>query len=169
MNRMNAPQTFREIPFDHTVKFKLTGNAGTRLQQVINISSEGPFIATHMSFGVVMRDYQNVKDGSIILNSPDPRRVELEEIKLLTEAAEHFLFFYTLVDSGTGRELQNDKLFQIATIGKGDGERPYRAFSQPMMFIPRSTVRVEIEEIIGSNLYKEAELWFVLQGYKILA
>ncbi|WP_139489362.1 hypothetical protein [Brevibacillus dissolubilis] len=177
MNRFREPtrgtgaQMSREIPFDHIVKFNLTGKPGTRVQQVINISTEGPFVATHMSFGLVLKAYatlwQDLESGvdSHIVTPEE----EIKQIKMLSEAAENFLFFYTLVDSGTGRELQSDKLLQIATIGRGDGLRPFREFPQPMLFLPRSTVRIEVEEIIQANLYKEAELWFVLQGYKILA
>ena len=164
-------QISREIPYDHIVKFILSGTPGNRLQQVINISMEGPFIATHMSFGIVLKSHLTIRDDIKDRYSSSPEQWPMEEIKWikeLREAAENFLFFYTLVDSGTGRELQSDKLLQLATIGRGDGLRPFREFSQPMFFQPRSTVRIEVEEIMQASIYKEAELWFVLQGYKIL-
>ncbi|WP_074593804.1 hypothetical protein [Bacillus cereus] len=171
-------QTSREIPYDHIVKFTLSGDPGNRIQQVINISMEGPFVATHMSFGLVLKGYRTIRedatngeDNPLKTWEQEKLRTWKKEINLINElraAAEQFLFFYTLVDSATGRELQSDKLLQLATIGRGDGVRPFREFPQPMLFQPRSTVRIEVEEIMQASLYKEAELWFVLQGYKIL-
>ncbi|HDR7429959.1 hypothetical protein [Bacillus sp. TE8-1] len=181
MNRFKdlnrGAQTSKEIPFDHIVKFKLCGEAGNRIQRVINISSEGPFIATHMSFGLILKGYgtieKDIDQTRLAAGESNPIKEyqwmgEVQRIKSLREAAEDFLFYYSLVDSATGRELQSDKLLQLATIGRGDGVRPFRELPQHMLFQQCSTVRVEVEEIIQASIYKEAELCFVLQGYKIL-
>jgi hypothetical protein len=78
-------------------------------------------------------------------------------------------FKYSIVDSGTGRELQNQAIHNIAGLGESSGNRPFRPLAKPMLFMPRSTIRIEVEEISeGSFLYKEAELYIVLHGYKIL-
>ena len=77
-------------------------------------------------------------------------------------------FKYSIVDSGTGRELQNQPIYNIAGLGKADGDRPFRPFPKPMTFLPRSTIRIEIEEISEGPLYKDAELQIVLHGYKML-
>jgi hypothetical protein len=77
-------------------------------------------------------------------------------------------FKYSVVDSGTGRELQNQPIHNIAGLGKADGDRPFRPFPKPMTFLPRSTIRIEIEEISEGPLYKDAELQIVLHGYKML-
>jgi hypothetical protein len=37
-----------------------------------------------------------------------------------------------------------------------------------MLFMPRSTVRIEVEEITNDNTTVGAELFIVLHGYKIL-
>jgi hypothetical protein len=37
-----------------------------------------------------------------------------------------------------------------------------------MVFMPRSTIRIEIEEISQGPLYAGAELYIVLHGYKML-
>ena len=37
-----------------------------------------------------------------------------------------------------------------------------------MLFLPRSTIRIEIEEISVGPIYEGAELFIVLHGYKIL-
>lgn len=77
-------------------------------------------------------------------------------------------FKYSIVDSGTGRELQNLPIYNIAGLGKADGDRPFRPFPKPMTFLPRSTIRIEVEEISEGPLYKDAELQIVLHGYKML-
>lgn len=77
-------------------------------------------------------------------------------------------FKYSIVDSGTGRELQNLPIYSIAGLGRADGDRPFRPFPKPMTFLPRSTIRIEVEEISEGPLYKDAELQIVLHGYKML-
>ena len=77
-------------------------------------------------------------------------------------------FKYSLVDSGTGRELQNRPIHNIAGLGESSGERPFRPLAKPMLFMPRSTIRIEIEEISEGPLYVGAQLYIVLHGYKML-
>jgi hypothetical protein len=77
-------------------------------------------------------------------------------------------FKYSIVDSGTGRELQNQFIHNIAGLGKADGDRPFRPFAKPMIFLPRSTIRITVEEISVGAIYQGAELYIVLHGYKIL-
>ena len=77
-------------------------------------------------------------------------------------------FKYSIVDSGTGRELQNQPIHNIAGLGEASGDRPFRPFAKPMTFMPRSTIRIEVEEISVGSIYEEAELYIVLHGYKIL-
>jgi hypothetical protein len=77
-------------------------------------------------------------------------------------------FKYSIVDSGTGRELQNQPIHNIAGLGKADGDRPFRPLAKPMLFMPRSTIRIEVEEVSEEQLYVGAELFIVLHGYKML-
>jgi len=70
-------------------------------------------------------------------------------------------FKYSIVDSGTGRELQNQPIYNIAGLGKADGDRPFRPFPKPMMFLPRSTIRIEVEELSEGPFYKDGELQIV--------
>jgi hypothetical protein len=72
-------------------------------------------------------------------------------------------FRYTILDSGRGRELQNQPLHNIAGLGIGDGDRPFKKLARSMVFLPRSTIRVRIEERFGRGT-----LFVVLQGYKFL-
>jgi len=77
-------------------------------------------------------------------------------------------FQYSIVDSGTGRELQNQPIHNIAGLGSAEGRRPFRPFPKPMTFLPRSTIRIEVEEISEGSLYAGAELQIVFHGYKVL-
>ena len=86
-------------------------------------------------------------------------------------------FKYSIVDSGTGRELQNQPIHNIAGLGEANGDRPFRPLAKPMLFMPRSTIRIEVEEISEGPIYgyedlvtkqRFAELFIVLHGYKML-
>ena len=73
-------------------------------------------------------------------------------------------FRYAIFDSGRGRDLQNQPLHNIAGLGSADGDRPFKRLARSMIFQPRSTIRIRIEENFGRGT-----LFIVLQGYKILA
>jgi hypothetical protein len=75
----------------------------------------------------------------------------------------HFLF--QIVDSGTGRELQNIPMHSVASLGKANGERPFRPLSRPIAFLPRSAIRVQVEE---ASCNTTGELVIALHGYKVL-
>jgi hypothetical protein len=77
-------------------------------------------------------------------------------------------FLYSIIDSGSGRELQNLPIHSLAGLGNAEGDRPFRTFARPFLFMPRSTVRIEIEELSQGPLYEGATLYFVLHGYKML-
>jgi hypothetical protein len=73
-------------------------------------------------------------------------------------------FRYTIFDSGRGRELQNQPLHNIAGLGIADGDRPFKKLARSMVFLPRSTIRIRVEERFGRGT-----LFIVLQGYKFLS
>jgi hypothetical protein len=68
-----------------------------------------------------------------------------------------------IFDAGTGRDWQNRPINNIAGLGIANGQRPFKKFARPMVFPPRSTVRVEVEERSGRGT-----LFLVFQGYKVL-
>jgi hypothetical protein len=139
-----SPAPARDIPYDYVARFLLTGKRGNRVEDVVNISVEGSFVAATIGYSFI----------------PAPSR---------TASAERVIDFkYSMVDSGTGRELQNRPIHNLAGLGSANGERPFRAFAKPMMFLPRSTIRFEIEEISEGVEYVNAELYIVLHGYKVL-
>jgi hypothetical protein len=77
--------------------------------------------------------------------------------------SEDVSFRYTIFDSGRGVELQNQPIHNIAGLGIANGERPFKRFARPMIFLPRSTIRITIEEHFGRGT-----LFLVFQGYKVL-
>ena len=81
------------------------------------------------------------------------------------QSADNFSFMLSIVDTGTGRELQNRPVHSLATLGRADGRRPFKMLPQPMVFLPRSTIRLQVEERtkgVGGRLF------ITLQGYKVL-
>jgi hypothetical protein len=72
-------------------------------------------------------------------------------------------FRYTIFDGGRGLELQNQLIHNIAGLGIANGDRPFKKFARPMTFLPRSTIRLTVEERFGRGT-----LFLVFQGYKIL-
>jgi hypothetical protein len=79
-------------------------------------------------------------------------------------AAEEVSFLYSLDVSGTGREYQSKPIHNIAGLGIANGDRPFRPFAKPVMFEPKSSVRIQVEELSGPA----GTLSLVLQGYKML-
>jgi hypothetical protein len=73
-------------------------------------------------------------------------------------------FRYAIHDTGTGRELQNQRLNNIAGLGIADGDRPFKSLPRAIVFLPRSTIRIEIEEQFGRG-----QLYIVFHGYKFRA
>ena len=79
-------------------------------------------------------------------------------------AAEEVSFLYSLDVGNTGREYQSKPIHNIAGLGIANGDRPMRPFAKPMVFEPRSFIRLQIEELSGPP----GTLFIVLQGYKVL-
>lgn len=79
-------------------------------------------------------------------------------------ASDEVSFLYSLDILGSGRELQNKPIHNLAGLGNPSGDRPFRPFAKPMLFEPRSFLRIQVEELycpVGT-------LYMVLHGYKIL-
>ncbi len=214
-----ARPTLKEIPYDFVATFTLTGKSGERVQDVINTSVDGAFVAVAIGYSFipaalpalpalpapppVPTDSGDSDDDEDSGNVP-PISIEGTEAEengggphysanpvvnwlladLLspavaspqTQALLHSLlvrwcgidFKYSIIDSAVGRELQNIPIHNIAGLGEVNGNRPFRPMAKPMLFMPRSTIRIEIQEISEGPLYAGAELQIVLHGYKIL-
>jgi hypothetical protein len=207
-----APTTVKEIPYDYVATFTLQGKRGTRVQDVINISTDGAFVAVSIGYSFIPELTKHITI-SLVPNATDPgnfHRVwsltgrgelagppdDLGGINvsfLLAQGSATTLpephdrlvnpvamlqcllvqtcgldFKYSITDGGSGRELQNESIHNIAGLGKADGERPFRPLAKPMLFMPRSAIRIEIDEVSEGLLYKDSLLYIVLHGYKML-
>jgi hypothetical protein len=200
--------TVKEIPYDYVATFTLQGRRGNRVQDVINISVDGAFVAVAIGYSFIPELPKHITisqpttrqliwslNGSGELQSPPTDLADfgmdllvattkpnlplppLEDRQLVNPVAllqcllVHTCgidFKYSIVDSATGRELQNQPIHNIAGLGEPSGERPFRPFAKPVLFMPRSTIRIEVEELSVGLLYKEAQLYIVLHGYKML-
>jgi hypothetical protein len=180
-----AALTTKEIPYDYVAKFTLRGERGHRVQDVINISIEGAFVAVAIGYSFIPAKLPSPALASEVLRISLPPTDEgvgwlvanavLPIVKDPRTLAQCLLvklcgidFKYSIIDSGSGRELQNQPIHNIAGLGEATGKRPFRPLAKPMLFMPRSTIRIEIEEISEGPPYAGAELFMVLHGYKIL-
>lgn len=188
----------REIPYDYVATFTLKGEPGHREQDVINVSVDGAFVAVAIGYSFLPGNTTELvrvvqptvgQIESTAAASP-PTSEFLRNLAILATAAATVAtsigidaasvarclairlcgidFKYSIVDSATGRELQNKAIHNIAGLGKADGDRPFRPFAKPMLFMPRSTIRIEIEEVSAGRLFAGGTLFFVLHGYKLL-
>jgi hypothetical protein len=82
----------------------------------------------------------------------------------LTGVDSELQFRYALFDEASGRAFQNEPVLNTAGLGTSTGDRPFRRFSPPITFEPRSVIGLHIEPV--SNF--AGDLFVVLQGYKTL-
>jgi hypothetical protein len=184
------------IPYDYAAKFELRGIPGNIVQDVINISVEGVFVAVAIGYGF---EEERGRSIEIPITPPEtPGEITLSRIPieaLITgfrleprlgsaffpdqplppgfgsklfqrvKAPEEINFLFSIVDSATGRELQDEPTHNIASLGAANGERPFRLLAQPLTFLPRSTIRLQI---IERSEGIKGTLFIVLYGYKIL-
>jgi hypothetical protein len=195
-----ATPTVKEIPYDYVATFTLVGIRGNRVQDVINISTDGAFVAVTIGYSFIPA---KLPDESIL---PGPNEgifaaalssfgaLNLDSmVPSLWARLSGIDFKYSIIDSGSGRELQNKAIHNVSGLGEPTGNRPFRPFARPQLFLPRSTIRIEVEEIsqgitdkqqddVGAKQlysiygYRDrltkarigCELSFVLHGYKML-
>jgi len=206
------------IPFDHAASFELTGIPGNIIQDVINISTDGVFVADSIGYGfeedrgrrlpliannlpptAVIQDITldqippaaliegfrlNPSFGQVVFEPEDAaanasrvsgvrerrfsnRTLAGYEADILQgiKPAEEISFLFSIVDSATGRELQDAPTHNLASLGKSNGARPFRMLAQPLTFQPRSTMRLQIVE---RSEGVRGTLFIVFYGFKIL-
>ena len=203
------------LPFDHAATFELTGVPGNIIQDVINISTEGIFVAVALGYGfeedraqpaplvpapgttflpasvslsqipptALIEGFRlNPGFERLIFEAPAPTagRQSIRERRFSSipvdpsfganiierlKPAEEISFLFSIVDSATGRELQDEPIHNLASLGKSNGERPFRKLAQPLTFQPRSTIRLQIVERSEGI---RGTLFIVLYGYKII-
>jgi len=77
---------------------------------------------------------------------------------------EDIQFLYAISDAGSGREFQSEPLLNTAGLGDPRGVRPFRQFAVPIVFEPRTTIRMQITELQTTK----GALHVSLHGYKVL-
>ena len=95
---------------------------------------------------------------------PLSKDVTAKLFQVVGSPSELIQFKYALFDEGSGREFQSEPILNIAGLGSAGGERPFRYFAQPIVFKPRSTIRMEVTEVSDFK----GVLHVSLHGYKVL-
>lgn len=206
------------IPYDYAATFELTGEPGNLVQDVINVSQEGVFVAVAIGYGfeedrgrpiditppstggvpgnitlgqippdaliegfrvnprfesLVFRTEQTIGGSARVTGfsgQPLPanlfQRINIEDETLFqkVKSPQEISFLFSLVDTASGRELQDEPTHNLASLGISNGERPFRLLAQPLSFLPRSTLRLQV---IERSQDTRGTLFIVLYGYKI--
>ncbi|MGH7459565.1 MAG: hypothetical protein ACREMA_00880 [Longimicrobiales bacterium] len=206
------------VPFDHAAAFQLTGRPGNVIEDIINITPDGSFVAVAIGYGLdedrarpfaprltaAQLAASTLPPGALTLGQipeqalidgfrinpayapvvlsggpgfgadaiateryavvqravlvPPTRNAVLERLVRTPDIS----FLFSMVDTSTGRELQDVPAHNLATLGISNGERPFRPLAQPLGFLPRSSLRMQIiegtEDVRGT-------LNIVLYGY----
>jgi hypothetical protein len=209
------------IPYDLGATFRITGRPGNLVQDVVNISANGTFVAVAIGYGFEEERERPIgpptavqfaaNDGSIVVGdlvlADLPLAALIEGFRVNPKFAdwvfgdqalaagnggftetpaipgtvpgervftnvlqriktpEEISFLFSLVDSGTGREFQDQAAHNLASLGKSNGERPFRLLAQPFHFAPRSTLRLQVTERTEGV---RGTLFIVLYGYRVL-
>lgn len=206
------------IPYDHAATFELTGRPGNIVQDVINVGSDGVFVAVAIGYGFEEQRARPISNPASPSLGPDPTvipgnitlfhvplaaliegfrispqfaplvfvdqarapaaapgqvfseqplasKLVMDKVLERIKPPEDISFFFSIVDSGTGREFQDQPAHNLASLGKSNGERPFRLLARPLSFLPRSTLRLQIAERTEGA---RGTLFIVLYGYKIL-
>lgn len=122
-------------------------------------------------FGAVLRNgirlnpqFADVALSAIERGGPLDARIADRLFQVVSPPPEQIQFLYALYDEGSGREFQSEPILNTAGLGISNGDRPFRYFPKPIVFAPRTTIRLQITEVSDF----EGDLHVSLQGYKVL-
>jgi hypothetical protein len=91
-------------------------------------------------------------------------RLQLDQMLRRVKPPAQPTFLFSIIDTATGRELQDEPTHSLASLGIATGERPFRRLAYPISFLPRSTLRLQvIEQSAGT----EGTLFIVFYGYRL--
>lgn len=157
----------RRVPYDYVAVFRLTGRRGNTISAAINISAEATFICTTIGYSLEEPEVPRASPGSVNL-SPTlgienflrdtlrtsatnlNRGLQAEQLAALQtqNLRDGLSFRYAIIDKGSGRELQNTPVHNMAGLGRADGVRPFRELAVPYVFAPNSSIAIELYEIV---------------------
>src|SRR6266850_5291303 len=66
--RRPPPPTTKTIPFDYVFQFPLTGERNNRVQDVVEISMEGVFVALSLGYSVVLDEQKRPRTFQPVIN-----------------------------------------------------------------------------------------------------
>src|SRR5439155_13104773 len=89
---------------------------------------------------------------------------QLDRLLTRLKAPSELSFLFSIVDTATGRELQDEPTHNLASLGIATGERPFRRLANPISFLPRSTVRLQV---IEQTPDAKGTLFIVFYGYRV--
>ena len=176
----------KEIPYDHVATFTLLGIRGNRVQDVINTSTDGAFVAVAIGYSFIATALTVPAAQAPATTGTNPLRPSegvanwlltvFRDIPtlpgtLIQSAVARMCvidFKYSIVDSATGRELQNRPIHNIAGLGDAAGERPSgRSRSQWYSCRAQRSASKSRRSRKAVDT-RMPELFIVLHGYKVL-
>jgi hypothetical protein len=134
----------------------------------IDVLSEG-FRVHPRYLPVVFETRSDTGDGVVLTGNFSPNTITPDFLNQTpvferVQAPVDIEFLFSMVDTATGREFQDQPTHNVASLGSSDGRRPFRMLSRPVYFLPRSTVRIQIVERSDDV---RGTLFIVLFGYKL--
>jgi hypothetical protein len=90
--------------------------------------------------------------------------VQLDRLLTRLKPPSELSFLFSIVDTATGRELQDEPTHNLASLGIATGDRPFRRLANPISFLPRSTVRLQV---IEQTRDARGTLFIVFYGYRV--
>jgi hypothetical protein len=154
-----VPTTLSAIPFDDVLR-----GLGQQLPGTSRVLRGESGAEAVLKNGIKL----NPQFAEIALSNNGQTQLSIDIVGKLFQVVgsptESVQFKYAIFDEGSGREFQSEPILNIAGLGSANGERPFRNFAQPIVFAPRSTIRMEVTEV--SDFV--GELHVALHGYKVL-
>lgn len=171
----------RRVPYDYVAIFRLTGRRGNVVTTAINVNADARFICTSLGYsleepevppaspGIILSPTLGVSSflrGTLRTSATSLNRgLQAEQLAALQtqNIRDNLSFRYAIVDKGSGRELQNTPIHNMAGLGRADGERPFRELAVPYVFAPNSSISIDLYEIVtipGGTIHLD------FQGYK---
>jgi hypothetical protein len=111
--------------------------------------------------GVVLKDEVITKINDTITKDQIPGEEAIRSV--IQNFRDALSFKYAIIDKGSGRELQNAPIHNLAGLGRLDGTRPFRELPVPYVFLANSTVLVEVTELVT---LENSIIHIDFQGYK---
>ena len=181
-SRRISRTTVRRVPYDYVAVFRLTGRRGNVVTTALNVNADAKFICTSLGYSLEEPEAPPPSPGVVFL-SPTlgianflrgdlrtsatslNRGLQAEQLAALQtqNIRDNLSFKYAIVDKGSGRELQNTPIHNMAGLGRADGERPFRELAVPYVFAPNSSISIDLYEIVtilGGTIHLD------FQGYK---